>query len=68
MIQSAAELTQLHAVLAPPPARPAIPARSLLPALLVITLALLGGAKTGSASDPCAPSDGPQFRCWLDRQ
>jgi hypothetical protein len=67
VIHSAAELTQLHVVLAlPEPAErgPRPPARTLLPALLVILLAVLG--PTLDRTDSCASTDGPQFRCWLD--
>ena len=50
----------------PRPARPApahLRLRDLVPAALVVALSLLG--PTLQAEDECAPSDGPQFRCWL---
>lgn len=37
--------------------------RAIIPALLVVALALLG--PQFDRSDPCHPSDGPQFKCWL---
>ena len=38
-------------------------ARHLIPTLVVLVLALLGPAL--SDPDPCASTDGPQFKCWL---
>jgi hypothetical protein len=41
-------------------------ARALLPAALVLALAVAGPQLDDPS--PCAPSDGPQFRCWLLRE
>lgn len=59
------ELAEMHAALHPP-RRGWVPARSLLPALLVVALAVLGPTVDGH--DECAASDGPQFKCWLLRE
>lgn len=40
-----------------------IPARALIPAALVVLLALTSGEPS-----PCASTDGPQFACWLEHQ
>lgn len=41
-------------------------ARHLIPTLVVVALAIAGPAL--DSPDRCAPSDGPQFACWLERQ
>lgn len=53
------------------PARPVRPQaslrwRDLAPAALVVALAVIGPAL--APDDGCASTDGPQFRCWLERQ
>lgn len=47
-----------------PPTRP--PAPVLIPAIVVVLMAWIGG--TMPRVDPCAsvPSDGAQFACWLE--
>lgn len=39
---------------------------TLLPALLVVVLAIIGPRL--DHHDPCQPSDGPQFQCWLEHR
>jgi hypothetical protein len=47
------------------PRRALVRARDLVPAGLVVALAVLGPQLT---RNECASTDGPQFRCWLERQ
>lgn len=37
-----------------------------IPAVVVIVLAIIGPQLDND--DECAPSDGPQFKCWLEEQ
>lgn len=38
----------------------------LVPSLIVILLAWVGGTMPKDHPDPCASTDAPQFKCWLD--
>lgn len=60
------ELHALRSTLHPRPAH--VHRRELLPALLVVVIALTGAqARSSPPVESCESTDGPQFACWLDR-
>ena len=38
---------------------------NLIPSLVVLVCAVAG---SGTHRDPCLDTDGPQYKCWLERQ